>query len=53
MSEQETRTEHRVCTSTCGILVDIEGDQVVRVRGDKEHPITQGYVGFCCVPRPA
>jgi len=28
----------------CGILVDIDGDQVVRVRGDKQHPVTHGYM---------
>jgi anaerobic selenocysteine-containing dehydrogenase len=33
----------RVCTSVCGILVDVEGDEVVRVRGDREHPFSQGY----------
>ncbi len=33
----------RVCTSVCGILVDIEGDRVVAVRGDGEHPFSHGY----------
>jgi anaerobic selenocysteine-containing dehydrogenase len=33
----------RVCTSVCGILVDVDGDEVVRVRGDREHPFSQGY----------
>ena len=33
----------RICTSQCGILVDIDGDQVLRVRGDREHPMSQGY----------
>src|SRR5439155_13918948 len=40
------RTERsycRICTSQCGILVDLDGEQVVRVRGDKEHPISRGY----------
>ncbi|CAN7551729.1 molybdopterin-dependent oxidoreductase [Phenylobacterium sp. LjRoot225] len=40
------RTERsycRVCTSQCGILVDLEGDQVVKVRGDRDHPVTHGY----------
>jgi anaerobic selenocysteine-containing dehydrogenase len=27
----------------CGILVDVDGDQIVRVRGDREHPQTHGY----------
>ena len=33
----------RVCTSVCGILVDVEGEQVVRVRGDQAHPLSHGY----------
>jgi anaerobic selenocysteine-containing dehydrogenase len=33
----------RVCTAVCGILVDVEGDQVVRVRGDHDHPLSRGY----------
>ena len=33
----------RVCTSVCGILVDVEGDEVIRVRGDHDHPFSGGY----------
>ncbi len=33
----------RVCTAVCGILVDVAGDEVVRVRGDEEHPFSHGY----------
>jgi anaerobic selenocysteine-containing dehydrogenase len=33
----------RVCTSVCGILVDVEDDRVVRVRGDRHHPLSRGY----------
>jgi anaerobic selenocysteine-containing dehydrogenase len=33
----------RVCTSVCGILVDVAGDEVVRVRGDPDHPLSRGY----------
>ncbi|WP_264993195.1 molybdopterin-dependent oxidoreductase, partial [Mycobacterium montefiorense] len=35
----------RICTSVCGILVDVDGDEVVRVRGDQDHPFSRGY---CC-----
>ncbi|MDT5114768.1 MAG: hypothetical protein QOE30_507 [Mycobacterium sp.] len=35
----------RICTSVCGILVDVDGDEVVRVRGDQDHPFSHGY---CC-----
>jgi len=33
----------RICTSVCGILVDVDGEQVVRVRGDHDHPLSHGY----------
>ena len=39
------RTYCRVCTSICGIAVDVDvaNDQIVRVKGDFEHPLTKGY----------
>ena len=37
------RSYCRICTSQCGILVDTDGDQVQRVRGDRDHPMSQGY----------
>jgi anaerobic selenocysteine-containing dehydrogenase len=46
MSEPEVRTVQsfcRICTAICGILVDVSGDEVVRVRGDQEHPMSHGY----------
>ena len=33
----------RICAAACGILVTTEDDRVVRVRGDAEHPVSQGY----------
>jgi anaerobic selenocysteine-containing dehydrogenase len=33
----------RICTSVCGILVDVEGEEIIRVRGDRDHPLSQGY----------
>jgi anaerobic selenocysteine-containing dehydrogenase len=46
MTETDVRTARsfcRICTSVCGILVDVEGDRVVRVRGDQDHPLSHGY----------
>jgi anaerobic selenocysteine-containing dehydrogenase len=40
---QTVRSFCRVCTSVCGILVDVEGDEVIRVRGDQDHPFSHGY----------
>jgi anaerobic selenocysteine-containing dehydrogenase len=33
----------RICNAMCGILVTLEGDRIVRVRGDAEHPLSEGY----------
>ena len=46
MTEPEERTVRsfcRICTAVCGILVDVSGDEVVRVRGDQDHPFSHGY----------
>jgi anaerobic selenocysteine-containing dehydrogenase len=34
----------RICAAACGIVVSVEGDRVVRVRGDDDHPVSRGYV---------
>ncbi len=33
----------RICNAMCGIVVTLEGEQVIRVRGDAEHPLSEGY----------
>ena len=33
----------RICAAACGIVVTLEGEQVVKVRGDADHPISRGY----------
>jgi anaerobic selenocysteine-containing dehydrogenase len=46
MSDQDVRTVQsfcRICTAICGIEVDVAGDQVLRVRGDRRHPLSHGY----------
>ena len=32
------------CPAGCGIFVELDGDQVVGVRGDTEHPASHGYL---------
>ena len=39
----EHRTFCRICPVLCGLLVQTQGEQVLQVRGDPEHPITHGY----------
>ena len=38
------RTFCRFCHAVCGIEVDVENGRAVAVRGDKAHPISQGYL---------
>lgn len=33
----------RICTSMCGLEVEVEGDRVLSVRGDRDSALTQGY----------
>lgn len=39
----EVRTCCRCCPAGCGIVVRVDGDRVVGVRGDRDHPISRGY----------
>lgn len=39
----EHRTFCRFCISLCGVVVTTEGDRVVAVRGDPDHPVSRGY----------
>ncbi len=32
------------CSQQCGIVVDVSDNEVVAIRGDKEHPISQGFI---------
>ncbi len=37
------RTYCRVCMVHCGLVAEVKGDRIVRVRGDFDHPLTRGY----------
>lgn len=32
------------CEATCGLAVEVEGDAIVRVRGDRDDPFSRGFV---------
>lgn len=36
----------RDCPDACQILATVEGDKVVRLRGDPDHPITRGFLCY-------
>ena len=43
----DRRTVHRVCPfceATCGLEIQVEGDQIVSVRGDESDPFSRGFV---------
>lgn len=39
---EELRTVCYMCSSECGMITRVEGDRVVEIRGDPEHPMTHG-----------
>ncbi|MBW2425497.1 MAG: molybdopterin-dependent oxidoreductase, partial [Deltaproteobacteria bacterium] len=45
MERSERRTYCRICPALCGLRIEIEGERIKRVRGDRQHPLTRGY--FC------
>ena len=44
MNEVEHRTFCRFCPAVCGVVVTTVGDDVVKVTGDADHPLSRGYV---------
>ena len=39
----EARTACRICAVGCGTIVELDGDRVVRIKGDPDDPWSQGY----------
>ncbi|MEO0325322.1 MAG: molybdopterin-dependent oxidoreductase [Myxococcota bacterium] len=39
-----TRTFCRICEAHCGLVAETEGERLVALRPDREHPVSQGYV---------
>ncbi len=37
------RTYCKVCMVHCGIVAEVQGERVLKVRGDRDHPLTKGY----------
>ena len=37
-------TTCRLCPAFCGMVVEVDGDRVIAARGDREHPISRGYL---------
>ncbi len=44
ISEASSRHSHcKICTAQCGVVVDIADNRIIRVKGDREHPLSKGY----------
>jgi len=43
MADGWKRTACILCECNCGLEVELEGDHLVRIRGDKRHPSSRGY----------
>lgn len=43
MTMSEHKSYCRICGSGCGIIVSLDGQQVVKVRADEDHPVSKGY----------
>lgn len=48
MPTRQARTYCRICAAHCGLVLTIENgtDRIVKVKGDKQNPLSQGYVCF-------
>jgi anaerobic selenocysteine-containing dehydrogenase len=38
------RSYCKICTNQCGVVIDVAGDQIVRIKADTEHPLSKGYM---------
>ncbi len=41
---QQRKTACILCSRNCGLEVDIQGQQFVKIRGDDDHPESRGYI---------
>ncbi|MFC3152710.1 molybdopterin-dependent oxidoreductase [Litoribrevibacter euphylliae] len=43
-SQQTHATACILCSRNCGISITTEGDRFTKIKGDKAHPMTEGYI---------
>ena len=39
----EVRTFCRICEPSCGLVAHVEGDRLVKLTPDRDHPVTKGF----------
>lgn len=37
------RSYCKICTNQCGVVAEVSGDEIVRVKGDFDNPLSKGY----------
>jgi anaerobic selenocysteine-containing dehydrogenase len=37
------RTHCKICTNQCGVVAEVSGAEIVRIKGDFDHPLSKGY----------
>jgi len=43
---QESRTFCRVCQGFCGVRVSVENNRIIRIVGDRQDPVSRGYICY-------
>lgn len=43
MARREHKSFCRICPALCGVVVTVEDDRVLAVKGDPDHPVSGGY----------
>jgi len=33
----------KICTNQCGVVIEVEGDRIGKIKGDFKHPLSKGY----------
>ncbi|MEL6342851.1 MAG: molybdopterin-dependent oxidoreductase [Myxococcota bacterium] len=41
---RDIHTFCRICEAHCGLIATVDGEEIVRLKPDKQHPVSQGYV---------
>src|SRR3954454_24404145 len=42
----EEKSYCRLCQANCGVVVTVEDERILRVRGDRYDPVSRGYICF-------
>ena len=43
MTIEHKTTYCRICESLCGMVAEVEGDRLLALRADRDHPLSAGF----------